>query len=89
MRKAVGRRTPEEIKTMRRAGRVVAEMHDRLADMSGGDSDRHMQEARRHRHAAGIDRAEAQWDEHLADAWRGDAVDGESGPGPSGGAEGI
>jgi methionyl aminopeptidase len=30
VRKAVGRRTPDEIKTMRRAGRVVAEMHDRL-----------------------------------------------------------
>src|SRR5690606_6726623 len=27
---AVGRRTPEEIRTMRRAGRVVAEMHERI-----------------------------------------------------------
>jgi methionyl aminopeptidase len=30
MKRAVGRRTVDEVKTMRRAGRVVAEMHDRL-----------------------------------------------------------
>jgi methionyl aminopeptidase len=30
MKRAVGRRTADEVKTMRRAGRVVAEMHDRL-----------------------------------------------------------
>jgi len=30
MKRAVGRRTADEVRTMRRAGRVVAEMHDRL-----------------------------------------------------------
>jgi methionyl aminopeptidase len=30
MRRATGRRSPDEIRTMRRAGRVVAEMHERL-----------------------------------------------------------
>jgi methionyl aminopeptidase len=43
VKKAVGRRTPDEIKTMRRAGRVVAEMHERLrAAIRPGVTTRHL-----------------------------------------------